>query len=470
MTARVLRRFVTCALVTASAGCVYYNALYNAELAFRRGEDARYRGASDSARVAYRLAAEGAERAWAGEPEGEWAALALLVAAHAALRTGEVAEARAHVAAFAALPAERVPDGFEGRFEVIRGAIEVLEFRAEAGLSRLERVRLDPLDGEWLAESWVWRGRALARLGRIDEAWAAFDFALEEATDLTLPLAAERAPIALEAGRPNETGAALERLLTSRRGAPWADTVLAVARGAERRFGAGLAAELLEPVRRDEWPADPRDRVLLAQVDLLLSAGDTAAADETLAWLAEGATDGAVEARLVRARLHVSRARVFGDLVPIRRMLLPVADVEVARGLLLDIAETELLAQWGTRGDVPAWFAAGEVARDELGAPGLAGALFLTAAEAGVDGPWVAKSLLAASTVLSERELRERLRRRALRLQLDPYVDRLTPGYLASDDFVRREAELAERVSELRVRAAAEALRLLAIQPGTSDR
>jgi predicted negative regulator of RcsB-dependent stress response len=461
---------VTCVLVTASAGCVYYNALYNAELAFRRGEEARLRGAADTATAAYRQAAEGATRAWAREPEGEWAARALLLAAHAAVRSGEVAEARRYLSALDELPGERVPESLAGRAEVVRGAVDVVELRLDAALDRLGRLRLDPLDREWLAESWVWRGRAFARLGRIDEAWAAFDFAISEEGGLRLPLAAERAPIALDAGRPNETAAALEVLLATRAGAPWIDTVLAVARRAEHRMGPGLAAEFLEPARSDAWPAGPRDRVLLAQVQLLLAAGDTAAADETLAWLAEGSTEGAVNARLARARLHLARALEFAELVAIRRMLLPIGGDEAARALLLDIAETELLALWGTEGDVPAWFAAGEVARDELRSPGLAGALFLTAAEAGFEGPWVAKSLLAASTVLGERELRERLRRRALRQQLDPYVDRLTPGYLASDDLVRREAELAERVRMLRVRAAAEALRISVLQPGSPDR
>jgi hypothetical protein len=124
------------------------------------------------------------------------------------------------------------------------------------------------------------------------------------------------------------------------------------------------------------------------------------------------------------------------------------------------MVETELLSRWGVEGDVLAWFSAGEVARDRLGAGELAGALFLTAAESDPTGRWTGKSLLASLTVLGEAGLRERIRTRAIGRELDPWVERLTPGYLASDDFRQREAELAERVRELRLRASGEAARL----------
>jgi tetratricopeptide (TPR) repeat protein len=441
-----------------ASGCVYYNGLYNAETAFRRGEEARLGGDAVTALLAYAEAAEGATRAWRSEPEGRWAAPALLLAARAAVRTDDPRRARAELDRLAMLPA--LDSVSRERALVLRGAVLAVEHRPQHAVEMLDAARLAPGDTEWRAESWLWKARALAALDRFDEAWAAWDFAAVHDTDLRWVVEAERSAEAVRADRPGEASVALRHLLERRRGQAWVDSVLVVADRAERRWGPSVAAELIEPVRRDRWGPAARDRVMLRRVDLLLAARDTSRADEALAWIAEGTTETAVTARIRLARVRLAGARGFADLVRIRRLLLPVADDSRARDLLLAMVETELLSGWGVDGDVLAWFSAGEVARDRLGAGDLAGALFLTAAESDPEGRWTGKSLLASLTVLGEAGLRERIRARALGRELDPWVERLTPGYLASDEFQRREAELAERVRELRLRASGEAERL----------
>ncbi len=448
------------ALVTGVGGCVYYNGLYNAEVAFRQGDAALLRGDAAAARAAWAQAADGAERAWQADPEGGWADAALLLAAHSAVRSGDPRRARRELDALAALP--QADSASAARARVLEGAVLFLERRPAGALEVLDHLALSAVDEEWHAEAWLWRARALSALGRFDEAWAAWDAAAVHRPALRGVVEAERAPRAVEADRPVEVAVSIEYLLAERRGEAWADSVLMTADRASRRWGPGFAANLLEPVRLDRWGPQARDRVMRRQVGLLLAAGDTSGADATLAWLADGTTGTAVTARIDLARLRLARASTFSDLVPIRRVLLPTASDPRARQLMLDMGETELLAGWGVEGDVLAWFSAGEVARDELGARGLAGALFLTAAESDLEGRWTGKALLAALTVFDERELRDRIRNRALGSRLDPWVARLTPGYVASEEFRRRETELASRVRDLRRRASAEAERIAA--------
>ncbi len=446
-------------------GCVYYNGLYNAEVAFRRGEEARLAGDAEAALVAYGEAADGATRAWRAEPEGRWAAPALLLAARSSVRTGDTRRARAELERMAVLPA---PDTVAAeRARVLLGALLVVEQRPGHAIDEIEAAGLAPDDSEWRAEAWLWKARALAALDRFDEAWAAWDFAAVHDEDLRWVVEAERSAAAVRANRPGEASVGLRHLLDRRGGQAWVDSVLMIADRAERQWGPSVAAELIDPARMDRWGPVARDRVLLRQVDLLLAAGDTTRADETLAWVSEGSTETAVIARIRLARVRLAGAESFADLVQVRRLMLPVATDERARRIMLAMVETELLAGWGVEGDVLAWFSAGEVARDRLGAPGLAGALFLTAAESESDDRWTGKALLGALTVLGEEGLRERIRARALERRLDPWVERLTPGYLASDEFLRREAELGERVRELRLRASAEAERRATnIEPG----
>ena len=167
--------FLVLALMTAGGGCVYYNGLYNAEVAFRRGDDALLRGDAAAARDAWAEATDGAERAWHTDPEGRWADAALLLAAHSAVRGEDPRRARGELAALAALP--EIDSTSIARAEVLEGAVLVLERRPARALDLLDRLELSARDREWLAEASLWRARALAALGRFDEAWAAWDAA-----------------------------------------------------------------------------------------------------------------------------------------------------------------------------------------------------------------------------------------------------------------------------------------------------
>ncbi|NJD19723.1 MAG: tetratricopeptide repeat protein, partial [Gemmatimonadetes bacterium] len=76
-------------------GCVYYNALYNAERLFEEGEGYRRAGRDSLASVRYAETVRKAAAGFRREPEGEWADNALLLMGRAYLRLGEYREARA---------------------------------------------------------------------------------------------------------------------------------------------------------------------------------------------------------------------------------------------------------------------------------------------------------------------------------------------------------------------------------------
>ena len=97
-----------------------------------------------------------------------------------------------------------------------------------------------------------------------------------------------------------------------------------------------------------------------------------------------------------------------------------------------------------------AWFAAGEVARDDLGAFALARGLFLTYAEAAPSDPWVPKAILAALGMTDDEADRARLRRRLEGWRASPYV--LAAWGEPALGLEALEEELARRLDQMRTR------------------
>jgi len=102
------------------------------------------------------------------------------------------------------------------------------------------------------------------------------------------------------------------------------------------------------------------------------------------------------------AAWQLGEARALLEIRDVLSVLLPgVEDERVAR-LVEHVQGMMYLTEQGFS-DPLAWFAAAEMARDDLGAPELARGLFLAYADAAPGEPWVPKALLAALAV-SERE------------------------------------------------------------------
>jgi len=74
-------------------GCVYYNAIYNAERAFRRAEALGAVGRDSAAALHYQDVVRKAAAGFREEPRGRWADEALYLLGRARLRRGELTAA-----------------------------------------------------------------------------------------------------------------------------------------------------------------------------------------------------------------------------------------------------------------------------------------------------------------------------------------------------------------------------------------
>src|SRR6185503_16633686 len=160
--------------------------------------------------------------------------------------------------------------------------------------------------------------------------------------------------------------------------------------------------------------------------------------DATLVAEEPGSRAMAVDARLFLARLALARADSVEAIEAVRDVLLPVVGDPTVQALLEGSARIALLGGRARQGEPLAWFAAAEVARDALGAPTLATALFLRYADLDPVPAWRGKALLAALDVAPGEALRASIRGRAAALAGDPYVE-LALGGGASDAYEELE-------------------------------
>ena len=100
--------------------------------------------------------------------------------------------------------------------------------------------------------------------------------------------------------------------------------------------------------------------------------------------------------------------------------------------------------------DPLAWFAAAEIARDDLEARPLARGLFLAYADADPNDPWVPKALLAALAVASDDTDRAWLLGRLETHAVSPYV--LAARGAPAPGFEALEEGLAARLREMKNR------------------
>jgi tetratricopeptide (TPR) repeat protein len=444
------------ALTPLLAGCVYFNALYNAREAFERGERARLEGRAEEAADAYADAVRKAARGYRREPEGKWADDALYVLGRAYLRQGDLPRARR-----ALDEAVRVADDEAVRqgASLYLGAVLLLTGERSRALALLNQSLAGLPPGALSAEGHIWRARLLLAEGMVDQGWWDLDRGAEQDPRLRVAAYLERLAWGVLTDEPGRALEGATALLASSAGASQADSLEAVVREAARRWGHGPAAELLAPGRAGRWPPGPRDRVQLLRVRLLIESGDTLAAETEAGWVAGGVGEEAVQARLLLARIRMRRAREVAELAEARRVLLPAAgDPRVSR-LAEDMRTVELLDQWGSRGRAVAWFAAAELARDGLGAPSLARALLLRYATEADDRAWVGKALLAALATTPDPRSDPAVLARLEGMARDPYVRAAGSGYVEASILDTLETRLREQLDGVLESARAEARR-----------
>lgn len=435
-------------------GCVYLNTLYNARTYYREAERARLGGETETAAELYRTALEKARASFVRDSLGGWADPALLVLGQASFRLGMLPEAR--LALERAYSNSRDPD-VRSEAGVYLGAVLAASGDHRGALGFLNEALRETRREDLRGEGHMWRARILLARGEVDQGWWDLERAVEEDPRLDIPASLERLVWALASGDRRRAAQGALGLLQDPRGGLWVDSLSALAAVTARAWSPGDAAELLAPVRGAPWAPAPREQLLLQRIDLLMEAGDTLAAETELGWVGQGAGPGAARARMAIAGIRLRQVDDPAGLESVRRVLLPAATDSAVFAELEALRVMELLADPEVR-SFPTLFAAGELARDRLGAPSLARGFFLAAARDSAAGPWRGKAALAALTLGPDDDEAAALRLALLRQQ-DPYLARARNRYLPSDTLAALDGALQTRLDSVRVWALAEARR-----------
>jgi hypothetical protein len=440
---RRARAALTGALVLGTA-CTYFNTIYNAEQIFDEAERLRREGRDSLAQVRYadviRKAASGFRR----DPTGGWAYESAFLLGRAHLRNGDLQAAEAalrHCAALAETPDERLAA------QVFQGVLEARLGRPGVAIELFNEALAGATDPAVRGEGHLQRGRLLLQRNHPDGGWWDLDRAAAVHPPIRVEAALTRLEWGIELGNRLRTEESIQRLLTYPEGAVRAEALLELLGRAERRWGSSVVAELMDAAQRSAWTRDARDRMALERARILRRAGRTADSEALAREVADGRGPWAAQARVTLASWALAASDDVGDAFGLRALLLPAADQEEVGTLLAGIDELETLAFAGL--DEPlAWFLAGEIARDDLGADRVARELFIAYATSAPEEPWAPKALLAALQLTDDEAERERLRQRLEGHARSPYV--LAARGSTAAGFEALEEELLVRLSEIR--------------------
>lgn len=448
-------------LALAIGGCVYLNTLYNAGTAWDRAEDARLNARSDSAKAAYARALDGASATFRQDSLGPWAQPALLLAGKAQLRLGNPAQAELILSR---VVRESADSALVSEARLFLGAARWRGGDPEGAIAELNLALFGLEESRLRGEAHLWRGRVLLERGLPDQGFWDLERAAEAHGALRVPAALERVSFAVESGIPQQAASGLGVILSRSAAGVWGDSVSTLMRRARDRWGPAVAGELLAAAETSRWLPEHRTPLVIQRAGFLREAGDEEGAGAALAGVIRKGGPVAPRARLALARQVTAGARTPADLTPVPEILAPGRQDSELAEFLVATRQVRLLAEVEPTG-LPGLFAAGELARDALGAPGLASYLLMQAAKAGDAGPWAGKAWLAASELRrlhpgaahpGQVEL-ERLRFRLARSR-DPYLAAARNRYLPTDTLAALDRILQVRLDSA-LAWAAEALR-----------
>ncbi|MBX6365684.1 MAG: hypothetical protein IRZ00_17590 [Gemmatimonadetes bacterium] len=440
------------ALVLAS-GCAYFNSLYNAKRLFGEAEreSARREGAGATS---YRSAIEKARKSFRKDSTGRWSDEALTLVGRSFFALGQYDSARV---TFAHVLARGRGGSTRSEAQAYLGATLVRLDSASAALAPLDSVVAKAGAGSEIGRfARLWRARARFATADSAGAWADLDVVQRRGGALGLDASVEALGRSIP-GSPERADRALARIAKADVPDRTVDSLRTLSRAAAAAWGGVRARELLAPAERAPWPAARRGRLLLFRAQLAAEAGDTAAAvREALAVAGKADAVTVLAARLAAARWQLASATDVGGAAAARATLLAaVADPEAQR-LLRGLKQLDVLvAKARDDGQPLSLFAAAELARDELGAPGLARKLFVTYAELVPQATWAPKALLAAAALAAPPE------RAALANRFESYAENVyvaaVHGGGADGQYTAAEERLAQALAALRADAAREA-------------
>lgn len=387
------RRWGALMLTWSLAGCAYYNAMWSAE---HYASDARHleeRGQVSEARSQWALAATKAEAVVRRHPRSRWADDALVLQVEGMANSGACQDAdepitRARASVKQAALRERI--------ELAAAECALAAHRpaqADAALAQA----IASKDGDRRSRAEYLSGEAALQQLDYDAAVKHFERSGEPNARPALVRAQ------LLAGRVDEGTAALNAIANGPRfEADRADLLgqLAATGGSE-----AASAAVDRMLRRARLPFPEQARLLIADGDRRLSHGDYDAAMaryRRAAGLAPAETPEAGMALVGEQRVLIAQASGRTELKPIATELTRLLRVEAggaAGKRWLDLLNSVLPVP-----ETPGMrFRMAEVARDSLGAPALAGQLFLDVAASDSGSLYAPKALVAALMLLPDR-------------------------------------------------------------------
>ena len=410
------------------SGCAYYNAMWSAERAAGEARRLEARGREAEARTRWALAAVKAESVVTHHPRSRWADDALVLQGEALARAGTCATAAAPIAkALANVTDEALRE---------RAALAAADCALLTGQpAEAERALAEALasnDAGRRSRAEYLAGRASVSRSDYDGAVAHFRRSREPAA---LPA---RARALLAAGQPEAAGAILDTLTAENRfnRDDWTQLLdgLASAGG-----GAAASTALDRLLARARVPTADGVALLIADGDRRLVRGDLdGAAGRYRQAAAMPAGDDGV-ARVRGQRVLAARAATRDDLGPVVAELTHIVGAGAADARTL----RDLVSRVAAIPESPgAGFRLAELARDSLGAPRLAGQLFLDLATSDTGSIFAPKALVAALPLLPERhdsiiDVLDRVYTES------PYTRALrgdaSPAFAAAEDSLARE-------------------------------
>ncbi|HLU25457.1 MAG TPA: hypothetical protein VKZ58_07100 [Longimicrobiales bacterium] len=438
------------------SACAYFNSLYNAKRHFAEAERAAAQGNPGAAYASYGLALEKAAKSLRQSPQGRWADDALFLIARSHFGRSDYPAARA---ALQRLVAETGDKRIRMGAHAYLGATEYRLANYHAAILHLDAaVEGGGGSGDMLAFAHLWRARARFAIGDDDGGWADLEAASSAKGPIAREARIESARRSVEGDDTERARAAFATLLADANAHTFADSMRRLAGVAAARWGPNPARALLEGAADAPWPLTRRLVLTLYAGELAAAAGDMDAAEKAVDAVLSAATGSIVDrARILRAKWQLARATDMAALDDARATLLAaVADPE-ARTMLRNMRAVAVLLEHAQRTGQPlALFAAAELARDELEAPGLARQLFIAYADVVPDATWAPKALLAAADLAPSAEELAAIRERLAGSRDNVYLaalERRDRGV----DFEEAEQRLSRTLGALRELAMAEA-------------
>lgn len=405
-------------LALSTLACAHHNVVRNAGVLYAQADGLRRSGNDTAAAAHYADVVRKTSDALRSQPSGSWSEEARLLLGRAHYRLGHLREARAALQGMTVV--DEAPE-LVGAAEVYLALVEESVGQRSEALRRVQRSFEGPLEPDVLAEARLLQARLEIRRGATDRSWWALDRAIEAQASARVEAVLTGLRGAIESGQREHARFALGRVLSYREAGERVDDVESMLRPVVDGWGPDDALELFEALDSGRWARGPLGRLQLMRAQLLFESGSVQEARALAARVSDGLDQSAVEARIVLSIWQAVALRDLSGLPRLRAELLPAASEPTVSARLRHVDDLEAYVEAGLE-DPLAWYAAAEVARDDLAAPFLARGLFLAYADAAVDDPWVPKALLAALDVSREEGDRAWLRGRLEAYGGSPYV------------------------------------------------